>query len=772
MKDNNSITESIDWYVSMGWKLFPIHHITKDEDGKHCSCHRGMACDNPGKHPSTKNGFKDATISIDKLDKWLSMDKSMNIGLATGKMSNVVVLDVDEKDDVSGAESLSELETIYGKLPPTLSQTTGSGGKHYFFMYPEGAKKVPSNVGKILPGLDIRADGGYVILPPSTHMKGQYRWDNPDANIADLPPWLLDLILHPISANTMDGIRKKAKEIPKGQRNNQLFYFACKIRGTEGLNESELFQRLKRINEEFCTEPLAESEVKTIAHSASQKPSNNEKEAKDLRSIDTEDLNGIEREFDNTERGNAIRYWVANEMDMRYCYPKRKWFIYDGTRWEENQGGEHERRVHLLVQSMKRSASSIDDEREIFKKQQMAWVRKSEEARTINNTIRLAQSLMEISLKKMDTNPYDFNCLNVTLNLETMEPRPHNPNDFITLLSPVEYNEDEECPKWMEHLGKIFDGDKKTIESFQRVCGYALTETNPEQVIFILWGAGKNGKSTTMNIIEYIMGDYGASARAESFMKKPSGANDSRNDLARLYRKRFVVTSEPPSGAKLNETLIKSATGTDKISARFLYEEFFEWVPQFKIFMNTNHRPTVSESDEGIWRRLVLIPFTHVFSEAERNPNIERELKKEAAGILNWMIEGYKKYLDEDFGGLRLSEKIVQATAEYRNFEDTFRSYIEDRCIVDPEAKVSKNDIFADFVSWCEANGEVPGNIKKFGLTMHGHFSSIGDCMITRPGGGHDRGWKGITLKEMPKTNIEKVMAKVGQTRISGGEKK
>jgi len=749
----NSLEASIKGYLGIGWKIFPVHYL----DGTRCSC-GNIDCSNVAKHPLVQRGFKDASNSIADVIDWLDRWPSMNVGLSTGRPSNVIVVDVDEKDDVSGLSSLKALEDIHGKLPPTLTQTTGGMGKHYFFKYPSKIDRVPSSVGVVAPGIDIRADGGYVILPPSNHRSGnRYTWNNFGASIADLPQWLLDASLKKKPSISIDDIRRKASEIPSGSRNQTLFYIASGLRGKHALDEEEIFDKLMAHNMEHCSPPLDESEVRVIANSASHRyRPNGDKIVERLADNRLVEINYYD--FDNTEKGNAFRYYIFNDADMRYCYHKKRWFIYDGTRWEETIGGEPNLRAYRLLQSMKQEAEEIENED--VKKRYHRWISKSSESRGVSDLIKMAQPLMEIPIESMDMDPFDFNCRNGTFNLKSMELRDHDPTDHITFLANVEYKPGIDCPVWKSHLQKIFNGDKKAIDSFQRIAGYSLTELNPEQVMFIAWGSGKNGKSTTFNVLSNILGDYAAVAKAESFMKS-RGVNEARNDLARLFRKRLVVTTEPPSGGKLNETLIKSATGSDKITARFLYQEFFEFLPAFKIFMNTNHRPGITESDEGIWRRIVMIPFDHVFTEAERDRNIEEKLIAESSGILNWLIDGYLKYIDKDFGGFRLSESMVRATADYRNFEDTLMLYVTDRCTIGEDERVLKRDLYADFVEWCESSGEEYGNNKKFGLMIHGHFSSIRDCMID-----HQRGWKGIGLKTPATSALDRVK-KLAQSKIS-----
>jgi len=746
-------------YVSMGWHLFPIHSIGDD---KRCSCGT-KDCDNAGKHPRTSHGFKDATIDPIDLMEWLERWPSMNVGLATGAISNVVVLDLDEKEDYSGSTSLEVLEREHGKLPPTLTSTTGGGGKHYFFLYPDDVEKLPSSVGKIARGMDFRADGGYVVLPPSNHKSGsRYRWNNFGIHIAPLPEWIQKAALKKSPTLSIESLRKKAKEIPIGTRNPTLFFIASKLRGTRGLEEEELFDEVWKHNLEHCKPPLEESEVRALAKNVANRYPTNFEKAK--ANGDDANINGVGNyvwdDIDMSERGNAFRYYFENDDAMRYCYPKHRWFVWDGTRWEENHGGEPERRAHELIRSLKQDLAEMPNGDD--KKRFARFVIESEKARSIVNLIKLSQSLMEIPLDSMDVDPLDINCLNGTLNLGEQKLRKHNPKDHITMLAPVAYNPKAECHEWIAHLNKIFEVDQTTINAFQRICGYCLTEKNQEQVMFVHWGGGKNGKSTTFAVLQHVMGDYAASANAESFMRRPSEGSSARNDLARLYRKRMVLTTEPAAGARLSETLIKSATGDDKIPARFLYQEFFEFVPQFKIFMGTNHRPVIKDSDEAIWRRLLLIPYEHVFSEEERRRDIIDILKKEAEGIFAWMVEGYYLYAAEDgTGGFKLSDGIKRATAEYRTDMDTFRQFILDRCLIGTDQTVTKKDLFATFLDWCDETGEEKATITKFGIMMHRQYASVHEHKI-----GSDRAWKGIGLQVKLPTNPVERMKRMGQMKI------
>ena len=208
---------------------------------------------------------------------------------------------------------------------------------------------------------------------------------------------------------------------------------------------------------------------------------------------------------------------------------------------------------------------------------------------------------------------------------------------YITMCR-VNYEKDATCEHWKKFLHRILQGNEALIRFFQKAVGWALTGDMSEQVMFILYGSGANGKSTFINTVMEILGEYAMSTQTETFMRK--NGNNLSNDIARLRGARFVTTVEAEEGRRLSEPLIKQVTGQDVMTARFLYGEYFDFLPTFKIFMATNHKPVIRGTDVGIWRRIKLIPFTETIPYEERNPDLMKILLREKAGILNWMIEG------------------------------------------------------------------------------------------------------------------------------------
>jgi len=271
----------------------------------------------------------------------------------------------------------------------------------------------------------------------------------------------------------------------------------------------------------------------------------------------------------------------------------------------------------------------------------------SESIRRREAMIKTAQYIQEINITAddLDCNPWLLNVRNGTIDVVTGEFREHRQEDMITKLANAEYDPAADCPLWKQFVREIMDYKPELINFLQTAIGWALTGDNTEQTMFILYGSGANGKTTFLNTIQYLLGDYATSTPTESFMKK--NTDQYTNDIARLRGTRFVSTTEAEQGRRLSEPLIKKITGNDQITARFLYGEYFNFTPNFKIFTATNHKPVIKGTDHGIWRRIKLIPFTTTIAQDKQDKNLEAKLKQETSGILNWLLEGTARWKRE-----------------------------------------------------------------------------------------------------------------------------
>lgn len=285
--------------------------------------------------------------------------------------------------------------------------------------------------------------------------------------------------------------------------------------------------------------------------------------------------------------------------------------------------------------------------------------------------------------------------------------------DFVTLQADCAYIPEAECPQWLRFLDTIFRSDPELILYIQTAIGYALSSFTSEHALFFFYGSGANGKSVFINVLKRLLGEYAAVISSDTLLARQRGQQT--NDLARLPGRRLVVASELEDGARWNESLVKSLTGGDPISARFLYAEFFEFVPVFKLFVVGNHRPVVRGTDEGIWRRLQLIPFDVFIPADKRDPGLTDKLIAELPGILNWAMSGYRRWREH---GLRPPSRVLDATAAYRTDEDRIGAFLDECCELDEQLSVQASALYKAYHSWAQRRGETPLSMTRFGTRL------------------------------------------------------
>jgi len=417
--------------------------------------------------------------------------------------------------------------------------------------------------------------------------------------------------------------------------------------------------------------------------------------------------------FNLTDLGNGQRLVARHGDDLRYCYPWGKWLIYDGQRWAKDLTGEIERRAKETVRNIYAEAATIKDK---DSRAAMAdHAKRSESDSKRQAMINSARSEPGIPLlpDDLDRDPWLLNVLNGTIDLRTGQLRPHCRDDFITKLAPVHFDPKARCPLWWKFLGRILPPE--IVEFVQKAVGYALTGITREQCLFFLYGLGANGKSTFIKVIQAFLGDYATQTTSETFMVKRQGGQIS-NDVADLRGARFVAAVEVESGRRMAEVLIKQMTGGDKIKARFLYSEYFEFDPEFKIFLAANHKPVIRGTDDAIWRRIPLVPFTIQIPIDERDLRLAEKLKAELPGILNWAIEGCLKWQDN---GLALPQAVQEATQTYRQEMDNLAGFLAECCIIARGASAKAKDLYQAYTAWAEENGEKqPLNQRDFGMNL------------------------------------------------------
>jgi putative DNA primase/helicase len=399
------------------------------------------------------------------------------------------------------------------------------------------------------------------------------------------------------------------------------------------------------------------------------------------------------------------------------------------------------RRAKASVLGMFTVAMQADD---TARKAMVRWALKSQQADRLRALVALAASEPGIPLvaNDLDADRYVLNVENGLLDFRRAELRPHTRDSLCTKLAPVRFDTAATAPTWSAFLDRIFAGNTDIIAFMQKAVGYSLTGATGERVLFILYGTGCNGKSTFLEVVRRVLGDYAMATPTETLMEKPVGAIP--NDVARLKGARFVTASETRAGCRLAEATIKQLTGGDTIPARFMRAEFFEFRPEFKLWLATNHRPVIRNTDRAIWDRIRLVPFVVRIPDKDIDRELGAKLAVELPGILGWAVEGCRRWLTE---GLGMVADVASATASYRRDSDLIGQFIEDECTIGDGHVVTSKMIYDTYRRWCEGEHESPVPKQVFGEVL-------GERGL-EPGKGAKgvRIWRGIALRKADSAN-------------------
>ncbi len=437
----------------------------------------------------------------------------------------------------------------------------------------------------------------------------------------------------------------------------------------------------------------------------------------------------------STDIGNSNLFADYYKSIARYVPERKKWFVYDGRVWASDTGNLKVMKLckNLANQLMYYALATKDESlRKAYIKSAGKW----QERRKREIILRDAQDVYPLSMSEFDKEIYLLNCLNGTLNLKDGSFYTHKAKDYITKTAGVNYDPKAKCPRWIAFIDEVMCGDKDKADFFQKSLGYALTGDTRYESMFILFGATtRNGKGTSMETFLNICGDYGRTSRPETIgMKMNSSSSAPSEDVARLAGARFVNISEPDKKLVLSAALLKSLTGNDTINARFLHENSFDFRPQFKIFINTNHLPMVTDLTLLTSGRVKIIPFERHFEEWEQDKNLKKLFSNEEnlSGILNWVIEGYRKLQSNGFD---VPDSVKQATYDYHKENDKIGLFVEEKLIKDANAEERTSTLYFAYQNWCRDNGYYTENARNFKASL----SSIGEIVRKRPKAGGEK---------------------------------
>lgn len=435
----------------------------------------------------------------------------------------------------------------------------------------------------------------------------------------------------------------------------------------------------------------------------SSRPTAKEKEIFKKFAKDLESEKLINGELQFTDLTNCRYFLKAYGDEILYYINIDKFLYWDGNYWKICPKKHVEFMCINFIHKMYYMQRFIEDP--ILLKKFEKHLKNSEGFRRHQAIVGYLKNMEPIIVNDEDLNKDDYllNIERLTLNLKTGKAITPNPKHFITKQSRYKFVKDAKCPTWDLFLMQIFNKDISLIHYIQKAMGYSLCGDTSEQCMFILWGSGANGKSTFLNTILKLMGDYACSTKIDTFMKKNS---EHSNDLARLKGMRLVVTTEAEQGQRLSESLIKVVTGEDTITARFLYGEYFSFAPTFKIFMATNHIPKIRGVDNGIWRRIKLIPFNVYIPPEQRDKQLSKKLLAENSGILNWLLQGYSYWKKE--GLVEEPPVMKNANEMYRMDMDTVGTFLSECFDLDASKKlrITTKQLYDTYIKWCNKNNE------------------------------------------------------------------
>lgn len=684
-------------------------------------------------------------ITKEQFSGWLIDNENLRMSLLTDTVARFAPVHIATEDDT--------------KVQVDTHTPIKVHGRHHFFSNPQG---LGNSTGKP-PQIDTRGVGGYIVLPPTVIKRSEaeggtwhnYTVSSTEPNYAllpDYPQWLAD-ITHPKTlglaniATTPHSVATafdaqiaydKAVSNSSTGRNDAGLWLACQLRDG-GLDKDNAWQWMKSYQERVDTQNDAYTieEAEKTLHSAYTWPKRDAPAYQGQRrtiattATDAVIIDGnetplpatLEPRYDVaifgklalTDSGNADRFINATGGNVRYNESNKKWLIWNGTQWlawGDNRITAYGRRVAEYITVEADSVTSTYDattkEGATLIK---AWARhatSSQNKRSIDAMISLSMGNIHSVANDYDKNLDYLPCTNGVIDLRDGTLLQHNRAMQYTKLTPIEYDATATCPQWLRFLATITGGDADLIEYLQMQVGYSLTGRTDQQTLFFMYGNGANGKSTFINTVAKLAGEYHTKISMEGIIDTDNKGGATPH-LVVLHGMRLTSGSEFPAGKRINESMIKDLTGGDEITARALYSEPFTFRPINKFWLMGNYKPRITGTDAGIWRRLILLPFEHTIPEAERIPSsvIEATFDKELAGILTWAVQGAKAwYAHPHSASLPKPHAVSSAIKEYRQEEDTLARFIDEQCDVNSQVSCTMRDLIALYHTWLEEQGE------------------------------------------------------------------
>lgn len=720
-------------YAAEGLFVFPVHSIGANGE---CTCSDGAQCRTPGKHPLIGDWQHKATRDADTIRQWFRRHPHANIACHVGK-SGMAVIDVDPRN--GGEESFVQLQREHGPIRSEMETLTGGGGNHFFFRAPANAH-LPA---KLADGIDLQRGDKYVVLPPSLHASGKlYAWAGGKGidgrcMLDDLPEWCANgPRLRVVQTVTADGLDDDDEFSPENravnmrhaeerERNFERTPGALKMIPAEdrdtwlkmGMAVHDAFgddgrpmwdewsetsskydaDEQERTWQGFKSRP-GNVTIASVFHLA-QKHGWQEERKEVTSNTDGPDTGG--------DVSNGRRFAEKYRGVLLFCWGVKKWLLWKGVRWVWCEGGEA---IHLAKKVA--AALFVEAAGDLAREQSDSAKKRFQQLHTVLNNERRIAAMTNMAADEpgmgianpglLDVDPMLLGVRNGALNLLNGTLLDADPKMLITKQVAASFDPSAKCPMWLEFLSNIFNGDEAVIAFIQRALGYTLTGLVDEEVLFFMYGHGANGKSVFANVITAVFGEYAITVGPELLSLK--GGSESDRFKAKLPGARLALANEVGSADVWDDQRVKELASRERIAARQLYGEAYDFMPTHALWIRGNHKPGILDAGDGMWRRIVLIPFKRQFAEEERISGLDRQiLDKERDGILRWMVDGCIEW--QRGGGLRIPASIAAETAQYRADTDLLGSWIEERCLIGANRRLTRSEGYQSYRAFLGEQG-------------------------------------------------------------------
>lgn len=694
-----------------------MHPIFEVVEGGRCACgdpHTDEPA-NIGKHPRTRSGFKDATTNLEQIEMWWTQWPNANVAIATGSISGLIIVDVDPRN--GGMESLEEWDLTNEPWPRTLTALTGGGGWHWYFAYPNSGAQVSGR--KLLRGVDLKADGGYVLAPPSNHLRGRYTWlaergglvvpypleaaEGGARGAGHGPGWQFD-----ITALT-EGINE-------GNRNENLWSLVAQLLRTYGVPPEGVEPMVKSFNTMYLKPPLADAEVRKILKSAEKWV----RENTDSNIIagpwgKVKGTGGDEEDvevYELNDTGNACRFVDAFGDAVRFS-PGLGWVLWneDLKRWYRDDTQYVEHMGTLTVAGMYEEAEKVGGS---LGNRLRLHARASGQQGRVRAMLDRAESnpLVARAASAFDTHKLLLGCANGVFDFERggFVPEDEVRDKLVTLNTNVPLDLEYRWPEWEDFVLESCHGDEGLATFLQYAVGYTLLGETREEIFFILHGPPRSGKSTFIDGVTKALGDYAMITDPKTFAHRKLDTAP-RNVIAQMRGMRAVCTVEIPEGERLAENIVKAMVGGDVIEGEFKYQNAFRFRPEFKLWMATNHEPRMQE--EATFARLRSMEFGRHRTFVERDAGLKRQVNDPGVGgraVLAWGARAAVEIVGAWGRGdavhpLHYTEHVLRDVARYHEQEDVFGTFVRECLVVEEGAWTTAPEVFRTYQFWAAQQG-------------------------------------------------------------------